>query len=324
MLYLNKTQTVTIIATFVFLLIAAASMAVAAEKFPSKTVTVIIPFAAGGSTDLGTRVLASIAEKNSGVPWICKNVTGGAAVLGMEEMLRAKPDGYTIMMMTSNISLNKHLGLTKLSYEDYQPILGVHSDYLALVVRTGSPDKTLQDFLATAKQKRLKVQTGQAGGSMHIALLALQDQLGVVFNIIPSQGGGGPATTALLGEHVDAIFTSVGSALSGINSGSFKVLAVLAPERSNFLPDVPTVKELGYALNFELARAYYAPKDTPKEIVAELNAILTKAVQDETFVKFVQNSGGELAYRNVEEVKKYLAWELEAYKELLKAANMLK
>lgn len=294
-------------------------------KFPQETVTTIVPFAAGGGTDQSARMIAGLAEKITGVPWVCKNVTGSAGAVAMEELKKAKPDGYTIMLITSNISILEPMGLSKLTYKDFEPIAAVHSDPLALIVRKDSGWNSLEDFIKAAKERKLKVQTGAAGGLWQVGTLAMAKTLGLDLNIVPSGGGGAPATPALLGKQVDAICVAPPDALPGLKSGDFKILVMLGPKRSKLDPNAPTMAELGYdKIKVQAVRTYFAPKGTPPEIIKKLHDIIKEAATSQKYKEFAESTGAEALYMDTSKVKEYLAWEYEAYKELLDIAGLLK
>ncbi|KJS22652.1 MAG: hypothetical protein VR72_04730 [Clostridiaceae bacterium BRH_c20a] len=291
--------------------------------FPKRNINISIPFGAGGGTDQVGRILAGLAEKNSGVNWVCTNDIGGAGALAMGNIAKSTPDGYNLLFITSNISVLKHMGHTELNYENFEPIIAVNTDPAALIVRSDSGWNTLEDFIAAAKEKRLKVQTGAAGGLWQVGALAMKNALNLDLNIIPSGTGGAPAAPALLGKQVDAIAIAPNEALSGLKTGEFKVLVSLGRDRSALGPDAPTMVELGYPdITAQAVRAFYAPKGTPPEVVKKLHDMLKAAVESKEYPEYMESTGSTVNYMNTEDLVKYLEWEFEAYKKLLAFAGL--
>jgi len=216
------------------------------------------------------------------------------------------------------------MGHTDLYYKDFEPIIAVNTDPAALIVRSDSGRDTLDDFIEAAQEKRLRVQTGAAGGLWQVGVLAMEKALGLDLNIIPSGTGGAPATPALLGGQVDAIAIAPNEALAGLETGEFKILVSLGRERSVLGPDAPTMVELGYPnITAQAVRAFYAPKGTPPEIVQKLHDILKEAVDSKEYHDFIENTGSSVDYMSTKELIEYLEWEYKAYKELLDMAGLL-
>lgn len=294
------------------------------EAFPSKGITIIVPYAAGGGTDQVARVMGSIIEKNTGQKVTIENKTGGGGSVGFMELSKAKPDGYTIILGASNISIYKVTGNANITYKDFAPIAAVNYDAPAVIVRQDAPWKDFQEFVAAAKSKEIKVGTGSPGGIWHLGAIQLQQKLGLKFNIVPSTTGGAPATTALLGGHVDAIVAPPNESTAQIESGKFRVLAVMAPDKNVLVPEAPTMKELGYDLDIRSLRGFYAPKGTPQEVVDKLAAIIKQAYDDPKYQEYMKTTGSNAIYMDPPAFAKYLEGELQTLSDLVRKAGMAK
>ena len=253
-------------------------------NFPEKgkTITMIVPWDAGGASDVGMRLLASEMEKVLGVPVQVVNKPGGGTQVGLTELTKAKPDGYTIG--------NTNLPTTQLSYidperkapygrKDFAPIANQVWDPGAIAVAKDSPFKTLKDLVDAAKANPEKIKASTTGFMVntHMDLLLFSKAAGVKFAVVHFSGGA-PATTALLGGHVDVSCQTAGNYPSQYKSGDVRLLGIMDSQRSKFFPNVPTMKEQGYDVVSGSARGLSAPASTPKEIVDILSAAVKKAM----------------------------------------------
>ncbi|MDK2986762.1 MAG: putative tricarboxylic transport rane protein [Clostridia bacterium] len=295
-----------------------------AVEFPTKKLTIVIPYGSGGGTDQVARMLAGIMKDDFGKPIICVNKTGGGGAVGLQYTADAEPDGHTIVLTTSNISTVKITGNSELTYKDFEPIIGVNFDSPALVVRSDSPWKTAEEFIAYAKENKVSIGTGSPGGLWHVGVIKLQKETEAKFNIVPSTTGGAKASVRLMGGHVDAIAIPPNEAMNGLESGEFRMLATMTPERVEAFPDIPTFKDLGYDVNIRSVRGFLAPKGTPSEIIKILHDKIKKAVEDQRYVDFIQKKASNIFYMNTAEYKKYLDQELKDYTQLIKDAGLAK
>ncbi|MBT2689844.1 tripartite tricarboxylate transporter substrate binding protein [Bacillus sp. ISL-47] len=289
------------------------------NSFPEKSITLIVPYAAGGGTDATARALAKAAEKHLGQSIGVVNKTGGNAVVGISEAANAKPDGYTIIMNANEIALLPHMGLTPITYEDFAQVAHINFDPSALTVPADAPYDTLEEFLAYAKENPGKIRVGGTGkgGIWHLGSASIEKAADVQFNYVPFDGAA-PAKTALLGGHIEAITVSPAEVLAQVEAGELKTLGVLSDERSTIMPDVPTFKEAGYEANVGVWRAIDAPSDTPPEVVKVLEEAFSKAVEDEEFVDFMNKNGLGIAFKGTEEYKELVAKDHEFFGGLLK------
>lgn len=239
---------ITMICVCFFCMVATGS---AADNFPAKPITYIVPFKAGGGTDIGTRIMAKYAEKYLGQPIIIKNVSGGGSEVGVSQMLRSKPDGYTIGgFNTASTTLTV---LRKASYDavaDVAPVCLLVSDPRLFAVR-GDDDrfKTATDFINYAKKNpgKLTIGTSGAGTSGHLSILVMNKAAGIKTQPVHFKGAGA-SRAAFLGGHIDAIAQTIGEVLKLKKTGKITVVAIALEERGTDLPNVPTFKEVGIDL----------------------------------------------------------------------------
>lgn len=295
----------------------------AAAQFPTKPIEIIVPYAAGGGTDNVARALAQAAEDHLGQPVVVVNKPGGGGAVGMGEGARAKADGYTVTMITVELVTLPHLGLAPISHEMFEPVIRVNLDPAAVTVRADAPWNTLEEFLDYARQNPGKVKVGNSGtGAIwHLAAASLEKKAGVQFNHIPFNGAA-PAVTALMGGNVDAVTVSPGEVLSYVTAGKLKVLGVMADERVKQLPDVPTLKEQGIDLSIGTWRGLAVPKGTPEEVIAVLHDAFKKAMEDQSFIDFMDKSGLGIGYLNGKQFAELIRTENDNFKELISSLGI--
>lgn len=287
-----------------------------AKDFPTKPVTVIIPYKAGGGTDIGARILTKYAEKNLGKPIIIKNIEGGGSEVGVSQMIRSKPDGYTIAGYNSaNIILTT---MRKASYHplnDVEPIcLAVCDPRLFAVRADDTRIKDAKDFINFAKQNpgKLTIGTSGAGTSGHLAILALNKAAKVEVKPVHF-GGAGESKAAFLGGHIVAIGQTYGEVFIMVKEKKARVIAIATEGRIKELPEVPTFKEMGVDLVISSNRGFAAPKGTPKEIVQKWADAFQKASADPEYLKEMANMGLPVKFLGPEEYAKLNKQEYELY-----------
>lgn len=267
-----------------------AATPVLAADYPSKPIELIVPYAAGGGTDLVSRAFADAAKAHLPQSIGVVNKTGGAGAVGLTEIMAARPNGYKIGTGTVEITMLPHLGAAAFTLDDFTPIARLNAEPAAVTVNIDAPWNTIEEFLADAKATPDTVRVGNSGtGAIwHIAAAALGDAAGVSFNHIPYDGAN-PAVTALLGGHIEAVSVSPAEVASHVAGGKLKILAVMGDERSAKFPDVPTLKEKGYDVAVSTWRGIVVPSKTPDEIVTTLReaakATAAEPVFTETLVK---------------------------------------
>ena len=244
-----------------------------------------MPAGAGGGTDVLARAFAEAARRHFPQPFTVVNRPGASGMIGHGEMINAKPDGYKLAMVFAEIVIVPHLGLTKLSYEDFTPIALLNADPAAVTVKADAPWKNLGEFIAEARKRPgdLKMGNSGAGSIWHLAAAALETNQGIKFNAVPF-GGAAPAVLSLMGGHIDAVAVSPAEVAVHVQAGKLRTLAVMADKRVKGFENVPTAKEQGVNLSLATWRGLAAPKGTPPEIVAMLADVARKSI-DEPVVK---------------------------------------
>jgi tripartite-type tricarboxylate transporter receptor subunit TctC len=268
-----------------------------AQAWPGRPVTLICPWAAGGGTDATARIVAAILEKNLGQPFNVVNRTGGSGVVGHQAIAGAAPDGYTIGMITVEITMMHHQGLTELSPTSYTPLALMNEDPPGIQVNASSPYKTvkeLSDAIKAAPHGKMKASGTGQGGIWHLALVGWLTAMGLKPDHVawvPSNGAA-PAVQDLAAGGIDIATCSVPEAKAMIDAGKVRSLAVMASERNPAFKDLPTLKEAaGIDYSVGAWRGIAGPKGLPKEIADKLTAELKKANEAKEFTEFMANRG---------------------------------
>ncbi len=290
-----------------------------AAEFPTKEVQIIIPYAAGGATDLIFRALAATTGKYLGKAVIVVNRPGGGGTVGVTEAAQAKPDGYTLLSAITPLTILPHQVKTTFTYKSFEPIINVVKDPGMFLVRSDSPWKSLKEFLDYAKKNPEMITVGNsgAGGGVHLIALAFEKTAGVKFNHIPFAGGG-PSVTALLGGHINAVSVSPPEGIEHVKAGKLKIVALFAEKRFELFPDVPTVKEQGVDFVMGQWRGLAAPKGTPPDVIKKLHDAFKKGMEDPVFIKNAKDMVVNLSYLGPEDFGKLMAHDDEFYSRLVK------
>ncbi|OHC83215.1 MAG: Tat pathway signal protein, partial [Rhodospirillales bacterium RIFCSPLOWO2_12_FULL_67_15] len=298
-------------------LLAAGWPAQAQEKFPSHPVTMVVPFPPGGVADQTGRPLAAAMEKVLKQPVIASNKSGAGGAVGMAAVANAKPDGYTILMALSSISIIPEadkLFDRKPAYQMNQlaPVALITSDPTVLVVPAEAPWKTVADFVADAKKRPGEISFSSSGlyGTLHMATEMFAHAAGIKLRHVPFAGAG-PAMTALLGGHVNALASGPGVVIPHIKAGKLRALAGWGDKRIPVLPDLPTFKELGYKdVEFYIWSGVLVPAATPAEVQKTLRAAVKQAVASAEFKDAMTKLQTPVAYLDAPEFKKF--WDKDA------------
>src|SRR5262245_6647888 len=289
----------------------------AGQGYPSRAVTMVVPFPPGGVADIVGRPLAAMMEKSLKQPVVIVNRTGAGGALGMSQVAKSAPDGYTILMGLSSISIfpvSDRINGKQPAYEmkDFAPIALISSDPTVLVVRAESPYKTLKDFVQAAKANPGKINYSSSGvyGTLHVAMEIFANAAGIKLFHVP-YGGGGPAVTALLGGQVEASAQGPAAAIGQIKAGKMRALAGWGTERLKLLPELPTFKELGYEdVEFYIWSGVFAPAATPAPVQAKLREAVKAAATSEEFRNAMEKVSTPVHYLDAPEFAKY--WERDA------------
>ena len=301
----------------------------AADEYPSRPLTLQVAMPAGGSTDVGARILASIAEKMMGQPIVIVNKVGAGGQIGWTELARQKPDGYFIgflMLPSLNTCILDPDRKATFNLDSFVPIINQVSDPGLIWVKADSPYKTLNDLLDDARKKPGVIRASTTGilTDDHLAIYMMEQAAGVQFRVVHLQGAA-PQLTATLGGQVDVSFDNVGSVAPRVKAGELRGLAVMDSERSKFLPNVPTTVELGYpAVISSSTRGVAGPAGIPEPIVRKLQTVLKKAMEDPEHIKRMDQAGLAIKPMLGEEYGKFLRQMNEKAKPLVESSRKSK
>jgi tripartite-type tricarboxylate transporter receptor subunit TctC len=263
--------------------------------FPEDRIEIIVPYAAGGGTDAVARSFAEVAEEHLGENVSVLNREGGGGAVGMQEGANAEPDGHTVTMVTVELLTLPHSGLAQFTYEDFTPVALLNEDAAAITVPADSEWETIDDFIETAENESgIQIGNSGTGAIWHLAAAALEQEIGADFNHVPFDGAA-PAITALLGGHIDAVTVSAGEVGAQVEAGDLRILAVMAEDRLDAFPDVPTLEESGVDLSIGTWRGLAVPNGTPDGVVSVLEDAFGEAAQEDSFIETLDNL--DLGYR---------------------------
>lgn len=303
---------------FAGICLAALAVSAAAQDYPSRPITLIVPFPPGGVADNVARPVAQALGKQLGQPVIIENKQGAGGGIGMAQVAKAKPDGYTLLLALSSISIipeaDKVLGRSPLfTLDQLTPIARFTADPVVLAVRSESPWKTFADFIAYGKANPKKINYGSSGnyGTMHVPMEMLGSVSGASFTHVPFTGAA-PAVTALLGGSLDAVASGPSTVVQHVKAGKLRVLATWGPERHPALPEVPTLRELGMSVEFAQWAGLFVPSGTPEPVVNALRKASREMQDDPAFKQTFVTLQTPLAYLDAPAFRAY--WDVDAKK----------
>jgi tripartite-type tricarboxylate transporter receptor subunit TctC len=317
--------------TFLLTLAAAVGLAagVAQAAYPERPITMIVPFAAGGPTDVVARIVSEHMSRTLGQQIVIENVTGAGGTTGITRAVQARPDGHTIMMGHMGTHGAAPAVYPNLKYDptkDFEPVGLAAGTPILVVAKKDFPAKDLKEFITYVKANSEKLNEAHAGvGSVsHTTCSLLISQLGIKPTRVPFQGTG-PALNALVAGQVDFMCDQIVNLTPQIQAGTIKAFAIATPERNPALPNVPTTKEAGLP-DFQVSawNAVFAPKGTPPEVVAKLNDALVKALDDEATRKRLAELGADIpdkAGRSQEALQKLVTTEVARWNGVLKGVS---
>jgi len=319
-------RTLTLAAASALGLLALTPLAAQAQAFPTKAITIIVPFSAGGTTDILARVLGQFISKDLGQPVIIDNRAGAGGNIGTQLVARAAPDGHTILMGTVGThAINQSL-YPKLAFDpikDFAPLTRVALVPNLLVANPAQPFKTVKELMAYAKANPGKVTFGSSGSgtSIHLSGELFKQMAGVDIQHVAYKGSA-PAVNDLLGNHIAIMFDNMPSAIGHVKAGKLRPLAVTTAQRSPALPDVPTVAEAGVP-GYEATSWFglLAPAKTPAPVVAKLNAAILKALADPDVKNKLLEQGAEPAGETPAQFAAFIASETVKWGKIVKQSG---
>jgi tripartite-type tricarboxylate transporter receptor subunit TctC len=317
---------------FLFLICAfllSGSVQANADEYPSKVITIVVPFAAGGPTDTVARLLAQTMSTSLKAQMIVENVAGAGGTIGAARVADAKPDGYTLFV--------HHIGQAtapalyrKLTYNpitDFEPVGLINDGAMTLVARKDFPAKNLKELIAYVKTNKDKVNMANAGvgSASHLAGLLFMTAIDTDLTTIPYKGTG-PAMNDLLGGQVDFMIDQTTNTTSHIKAGKIQVYAVTTPQRLPSMPEVPTMSEAGLP-NFKMTvwHALYAPKGTPKPIIDKLSRALQEALKDSNLKQRYAELGADVVSQDratPDALREHLKAEIDQWGPIIKKAGV--
>jgi tripartite-type tricarboxylate transporter receptor subunit TctC len=309
------------------LLVAVATAAQA--QYPQRPVQLIVPWGAGGGTDATARIIATLLEKELKQPFNVVNRTGGSGVVGHDAIAKAPADGYTIGLITVEITMMHHVGLTQLKHTDYTPIGLVNADPAAINVRADSPYKSVKDLLAAIKANPGKMKasgTGQ-GGIWHLAIAGLLKEQGIDPNALPwvPSNGAAPGMQDMIAGGVDVVPCSIPEARPMIDAGKARALVIMEPNPPALYPNVPTLqKELGTKWAIAAWRVIAAPKGIPADVQKTLATSLKKVYDSKEYKEFMASRGFGVVWADPAETAKFMAASDANLGSALKAVGLAK
>jgi len=307
--------------------LAAVSVAAAAQGFPNKPVRIVVPFPPGGGVDIIARMVAPQLSKEYGQQVIVENRAGASGIIGTEYVARSAPDGYTWLLATlGNLAVNKHLysTMTVDPLRDLAPVTHVVDVYFVMVAHPSLPAKNVRQLIALAKAHpgEITFSSSGAGGAPHLGGELFNRMAGVKIMHVPYKGSG-PSFTDLLGGHVSLTYDSLLQALPYIRAGKLNALGVLGAKRAPQLPDVPTIAEQGVK-GYELTNwfALVVPAATPKELVTRIHNDFTRTLQDKATREKIAAMGADVVADQPDQFGKFWRAESDKWARVIKDAHI--
>ncbi|WP_296307385.1 tripartite tricarboxylate transporter substrate binding protein [Pseudomonas sp.] len=304
-----------------FMVLATTSLApglALADDYPSRPIELVVPFQPGGGTDAVARAFGVAAQKHFPKGVVVVNKSGASGGIGWNYMMNAKPDGYTLGVVTVEMVILPHLNLFNRTYADVTPIAQLNADPASIIVRADSPYKTIDDFIAAARKEPGKLAMGTSGnGSIYdIAAAAFEEKTQLQFNRIPYQGAA-PSILSLLSNQVDAVSASPGEVAVHIAAGKLRILAVMADKRLAEFKDVPTMKERNVDLSIGTWRGIMGPKGLPPEVVKMLRSSVAEIAKEPELQNTLKKLNLGYVYADDEGFKTVMARDNKVFKDMI-------
>jgi len=294
------------------LLLSAAFSAVAQGSWPTRSITMIVPFPPGGLADLVARPVAEAMSRELGQPVVIENKAGAGGGIGMSLAAKSKPDGYTILMALSSLTVIPEadllLGRTPMfMLNDLRPVARYTADPTVLAVRAESPWKSVQEFVDDAKKRPGAINYGSSGnyGTMHVPMEILAQVSGSKLTHIPFTGAG-PAVVALLGGQIDAVSTGPATVLQHIKAGKLRVLGHWGNEKLASMPDVTSLKDAGFNAEYAQWSGLFIPSATPEPVAQRIRAAARAAAQDAKVKEVILGAGSPVQFQDSPDFEKYV------------------
>ncbi|UOQ92269.1 tripartite tricarboxylate transporter substrate binding protein [Halobacillus shinanisalinarum] len=294
-----------------------------ASNYPNKTIQLVVPWDAGGDTDAINRLVAKELEKDLEVDVVVKNVAGGSGVVGAQQVLNAKNDGYTLLSIHDSVAMSQLTGQSDFGYFDFEPIALMTSTYDAIATHPSSPWDSMEDVVKAAKENPGSISyAASIGSTSQLEPALIQTAADIKFNIVGFDGTA-KRMKAVVGNDVDLGGVSVVAGKDYLADDRMKLLGYTGEERSEVLPDVPTLKEQGIDVVSATNRGIVAPKGTPEEIVKKLSDALKKVANSESFKSKMDELGTDVNFQGTEEYTEFLKKNEKDMKDSLEKSGLL-
>ncbi len=296
--------------------------------YPVKTVEIVCPWGAGGGTDRLARFFADQLQKGLGEPFVVVNKTGGGGAVGHSAGAFARPDGYTVTLVTLEISLMHWMGLTTLNVDNFDYVIQLNQDASSVLVKADAPWQTVEELLEEIRKNpgKIKFSGSSAGSIWDLARIGMFNAVGIAPDAViwvPTTGAA-PSIVELLGGHVEVITCSLPEASAQVEAGQLRALAVMANQRLPQYPNVPTLKEQGINWSAGTWRGLSVPKNTPKEVIQTLYDASLKIAQSDAFKEFMSKTGFGIELRGPEEFYKFAKEQDTTWQAILKLGGYTK
>jgi tripartite-type tricarboxylate transporter receptor subunit TctC len=298
--------------------------AFSSDSYPSKQIKVVVPFNVGGASDITSRIMGNYIKKYLGENFVVINIIGGGGSIGAREVLKSKPDGYTVLWINQSIITSYHTGVADFNFDDLIPAcLGLQTGRV-IIARADAPWNNLKDAIEDAKKNRNRIRLGaEIGATSHFQVIPMLIETDNAFILTASTGGDTDRIAKILGGHVDLSPVALSSAISFLKSGDLKALSVLSEERDPFLPDVPTALEQGIDAEFTQYMGFYMPPGTPENIVRKFSEAIEQILKDKECLKELAEKAFALpVYKNQNDFTKELFIQDARYYYLARVAGL--
>jgi tripartite-type tricarboxylate transporter receptor subunit TctC len=299
----------------------------AAQTYPSRVVKMVVPYPAGGPTDVIARIVAEELGRDLGQNVVVENLAGASGAVGTRTVAKAEPDGYTIIFGNNQTHGNNMFLLKEPGYDavkDFAPLAGAGAFEHVFVVKNDLPARTIPELIALAKKDPGKLNYGSTGvgSGSHLATELFMTRTGIQMTHVPFRGAA-PLVTDIMGGRIDVSNSTLPSVLGQFQAGQMRAIGIASPKRNPQAPDVPTLREQGIAnADAESWAAFFAPANTPKPILDRLSGAIMRILNKPDVKERITKLGFTLNVRDPEAFKPYLVQEIQTWSDIIKAANI--
>ena len=300
-----------------------------APPFPGKAITMVVPFPPGGVADIVARPVAEAMGRELGQAVVIENKPGAGGGIGMGQVAKAKPDGYTVLMALSSLSVipeaDALVGRTAMyGHTDLRPIARYTADPTVLAVRADAPWKTAKEFVEDARRRPKAINYGSSGnyGTMHVPMEILAQTSAIALTHVPFTGAG-PAVLALLGGQIEAVSTGPATVLQHVKAGKIRVLGHWGTGKLESMPDVPSLKDQGFNAEYAQWSGLFVPSGTPEAVVQRLRSAARMAAQDSKAREVIHNAGSPIQFLDSADFEKYVQADIKRMSEVVRRMGKL-